>query len=256
MSQYSLAEKRKQFDAQFPVGLVVPASRLLSIEGCFPLERIESNIIVLTGANSCGKSSLLKILQKDNYECIPEFLRDIYDDSENFFGIHKIGKQCSDLVVRKALADHLEYLSKVDPDQNQLIFSDRGLGDFLGFFRFIQTLTSPVFRFKLSQKLIKDEDIREVFRQDVPLTEVSQLCSQQIQLALQFGSKIRYKKVLQLNPLPKYEKDGRRPDDKFVARLMHLYVRKAWKDLGYQIESIPACLDDLEGRKQLVLESS
>ena len=253
----SFKERRDQFCSSIfweqTVSPIVIEPRKIIEKGSF--SRLKNSGCVLTGANSAGKTTLIRAFDAKGIPTVEEFLRSGYEVGEKLFGDYAVARMCSDVVVETSLAAHLRAISLFSDDRQDPIIFDRGLGDFIGYLQLVNILTSPAVHKSFLKNLVTDPDIRKVLNEDMDFEEIRSSCQRQIRHATEWAQEARYKVVFWLDALPTFENDGLRSTDRMTNNALAYFTRKAWKDMGYQLVRVPPFFGDIEGRVQFITQS-
>src|SRR4030042_3435288 len=91
-------------------------------------------IYVVSGAPSTGKTSIINALAKE-FKTLPETARTIRDSDERFKG--KSIKEINKKEFQEAIFQlKIKLIESLDKTKEEIVFSDRGLGDALAYYKF------------------------------------------------------------------------------------------------------------------------
>ena len=166
---------------------------------------------VISGGPATGKTSLINELEKKGYFVLKEVARRV----ANFNFAGKNIKQINMKDFHKKIFEiqKKEYI-EMKESKKQMVFSDRGIGDTLAYFKFYNlSIPSQFFN-----------SLRE----------------------------IKYSRVFILDKLDFYKKDFLRQENEFEQRKIHELIIETYKELNYPIVFVP--LISIKKRADFILD--
>jgi len=173
---------------------------------------LATNIIVITGGPSTGKTSLIEHLGRSGYCCYPEISRMIIRAAQEK-GITQLFLEDPLLFSEKLLEGRIEQIQTAKNNTNALIFLDRGIPDILAYMEYAAT---P----------IPDHFV--------------QACQEH-----------KYGAVFLLPPWAEiHSTDGERYETMVQTREIHEHLKKTYKNYGYTCITVP--IGTIETRYQFI----
>jgi len=158
----------------------------------------KQSVYVISGGPGTGKTTTINALKTEGFRVLEEAARKVAEEKFPGKNIKEINPK---LFQEEIFKKQRKQLSKIK-NEDGIIFSDRGLGDTLAYYR-----------------LRVGEIPKEM---------------------LKYTRKFRYSGIFILEPLPFYAKDGLRQEDKEEAELVHKEIIKTYEELGYKPIFVPA----------------
>jgi predicted ATPase len=155
-------------------------------------------IYVISGGPGTGKTSVINELEKE-FKILKEPAREVGNTDLRFKG--KSVKETDLLEFQDAIFEFQKKHLKKLKEKNGIIFSDRGLGDTITYY-------------KMHKLRIPEE-------------------------AEKYAQKFRYSGIFVLDPLNFYKKDSFRRENKQEQKKIHNLIIKTYNDLGYKIIFVP-----------------
>ncbi len=156
-------------------------------------------LYVISGAPSTGKTSVINELAKE-FKVLPEAARVIAEKNPRFRGksIREIDKE----EFQKAIFElKIKLIESLDKSENDIVFSDRGLGDTIAYYKF--------------------------YNLEVP------------KKFLDYINKLKYAGIFVLDFLDFYEKDSLRQESREEAEEVQKRIIETYEELGYKIIKVP-----------------
>ncbi|NDC39252.1 MAG: hypothetical protein EBZ48_14605, partial [Proteobacteria bacterium] len=174
-----------------------------------PLERLEQDGTVITGRNCAGKTTLVRLLRQHGLECYDSETRALNDKVARVLPL-AVASMHNDVLNQTAAARHLETIAMLARGADCDVVFDRGLGDIHGMLRMYRWFCNPitgVFGGPL-RSFFKDPAIREILGSGLEHSESFEQTTQQLRCIEEWAKIVRYRRVLFLDPLPRYQSDG------------------------------------------------
>jgi len=156
-------------------------------------------LFIISGGPGTGKTSLINELSK-KFKVLPEAAREVGDKDSRFKG--KSIKEINPYDFQKAIFNfQKDEFSKIKDKNHKIVFSDRGFGDTLAYYKFHNL------------KIPKDE--------------------------FDYAKKFRYSEVFILDFLNFYENDALRQENDNEQKRIHRLIISTYKKLGYNPIIVP-----------------
>jgi len=172
--------------------------------------------VIITGGPSTGKTSIIKELEDIGYKCIHETSREIIQESLANGSDVLPWKDLMSFSKRVIQQRVEHYHSVVSKNSNKFTFFDRGIPDVFAYMDYDQI------------------EIPEEF--------------------LKLGSSLKYHTKVFITPAWKaiYENDNERVEDFSKAEQLQAYLHKTYKNLGYEVITVPKAT--IEKRISFILD--
>ncbi len=170
------------------------------------------NIYIISGGPGTGKTSVIKELKKKGFRVLDEAARKIALKDSRF--ISKNIKEINPVKFQKAIFE-LQRKSYLRIKPSKLIFSDRGFGDTLAYYK-INNLRIPKEKFD-------------------------------------YAKKFRFNKIFILNPLSFYVTDELRTESKKEQRIIQKEIINMYKKLDYKPIKVPS--NSIKERVDFILKN-
>ena len=158
-----------------------------------------NRLFVITGGPGTGKTSVINKLSK-KFKVIPEAAREVGENNIRFKG--KSTKEINHYYFQREIFNfQKKEFSKIMGKRKKIIFSDRGFGDTLAYYKFHNL------------KVPKEE--------------------------YDYAKKFRFSGVFILDFLDFYEKDKLRQENKKEQKKIHKLIINMYKQLGYEPIIVP-----------------
>ncbi|HET8885098.1 MAG TPA: ATP-binding protein [Salinimicrobium sp.] len=170
--------------------------------------------IIITGGPGTGKSSIIQLLEKKGFRCLPEVSREIILEAKEK-GISQLFLEDPLLFSKMLLEKRIEQYHEAESCSQPYIFIDRGIPDVVAYLDYIESTHPPVF---------------------------SDSCKNHI-----------YDMIFLLPPWKEiYTCDNERYESFDQAVKIHTFLVNTYKDLGYEVVEVPH--ETLENRVHFILE--
>lgn len=212
-----------------------------------PLQPLHTGAVVLTGRQCSGKTTLINELARRGCSIVPEGLRDVFE------GGVKAGFKLADLktmlpeITTTCLAQHVAKIIEASKSGSQIV-TDRGFGDLLaGLLMMRYAASTPALFRNLIPRLFGEGHYWN-FLKDQDMPELRARLDHQIENLKGWSKAISYDRVLWLEPMPHLERDGVRVEGLATRLIVPYFIKQAWRELGYELESVPAYYGRFEER--------
>lgn len=154
-------------------------------------------VYVITGMPCSGKTTTIKILKKRGFYVLEEAARIVLKEK---FG-NKSAKEVNPYFLQREIFKFQEKMLRNIPLNVEEVFSDRGFGDTLAYFKF--------HNLKIPKSFIEKT------------------------------KKFRYEKIFFLEKLDFYKKDRLRKEEREEAEKIGNFIKKTYEEFGYKLINVP-----------------
>lgn len=217
-----------------------------------------TDCVALVGAQNAGKTTMLKNLSGFGFPTVSENLREISEDAFSKSVPPQLIKRAFPHIVALAAKNHVDaVVAHASSGNHRILFTDRGLGDYLAALRLINMAANLPFsgRRLLGQSVNEPDYLGEILEKK-NIAPMRAFLKQQISVLKEWCSVIRYRKVLWLESLPVEHPDNVRSNSKLAKIAYPLMNKLSWMGLGYRLRSVDPHWEKPDTRVRRILELS